>query len=44
MHDFSNNQKTIGALPSIIDYGLNNGYVFKNITNDTPMVKHVVNN
>ena len=31
MHDFANNQKTIDALANIIDYGLQNGYVFRNM-------------
>ena len=44
MHDFTKNEGTINALPSIIDYGINNGYVFRKITDDTPMVKHVVIN
>ena len=44
MHDFSGNHKTIDALESIIDYGKRNGYVFKAITETTPMVTHSVNN
>ena len=44
MHDFSGNTKTLNALSDIIDYGLENGYTFKAITSDTPMVKHGVNN
>lgn len=44
MHDFGGNHKTIGALESIIDYGLENGYVFRRITDETPMVTHSVNN
>ena len=44
MHDFAGNNKTIGALDAIIDFGLNNGYVFRRITDDTPMVTHSVNN
>lgn len=44
MHDFSNNHKTLNALSDIIDYGLQNGYVFRKITNDTKMVTHSVNN
>ena len=44
MHDFSGNTKTLNALADIIDYGLNNGYTFSNITESTPMVTHHVNN
>lgn len=44
MHDFSGNTKTLNALSDIIDYGLENGYTFKAITSDTPMVRHGVNN
>lgn len=44
MHDFSGNKKTLNALEKIIDYGLNNGYIFRNITDNTPMVIHKVNN
>lgn len=44
MHDFANNEKTVEALPSIIDYGLENGYVFRKITDDTPMLIHTVKN
>ena len=44
MHDFSGNKKTLNALADIIDYGIQNGYVFRNITEDTPMVKHGINN
>ena len=44
MHDFSGNTKTLDALSSIIDFGLQNGYTFKKITEDTPMVTHSVNN
>ena len=44
MHDFANNEKTVEALPSIIDYGLENGYVFRKITDDTPMIIHSVKN
>lgn len=44
MHDFSGNTKTINALADIIDYGLNNGYTFSNITESTPMVTHGVKN
>lgn len=44
MHDFTNNEKTLEALPDIIDFGLQNGYVFRKITDDTPMITHSVNN
>ena len=44
MHDFSGNNKTLNALESIINYGLNNGYIFEKITPSTAMVTHNVNN
>ncbi len=44
MHDFGGNTKTLNALSDIIDYGLKNGYTFKSITMETPMVTHNVNN
>ena len=44
MHDFSGNTKTLNALSKIIDYGLQNGYTFSKITEDTPMVTHTPNN
>lgn len=44
MHDFAKNDKTVNALESIIDYGLQNGYVFRKITDETKMVTHSVNN
>lgn len=44
MHDFGGNTKTLNALADIIDYGLNNGYTFSNITENTPMVTHHINN
>ncbi|MBP3255182.1 MAG: polysaccharide deacetylase family protein [Clostridia bacterium] len=44
MHDFGSNEKVLEALPMIIDYGLENGYTFSNITLNTPMVTHHVNN
>ena len=44
MHDFAENYKTIDALDSIITWGLEQGYVFRKITEETPMVKHGVNN
>ncbi len=44
MHDFNGNTKTLNALEAIIDYGIENGYTFARITEDTPMVTHRVNN
>ena len=44
MHDFAKNDKTVNALEAIIDYGLQNGYVFRKITDETKMVTHSVNN
>ena len=44
MHDFARNYKTIDALDSIISWGLEQGYVFRKITDETPMVTHGVNN
>ncbi len=44
MHDFSGNTKTLNALSSIIDYAIQNGYTFSNITTNTPMVTHKPNN
>ena len=44
MHDFENNYYTLNALRKIIQYGKMNGYSFKNITMDTPMVTHKVVN
>lgn len=44
MHDFTKNDKTIGALDRIIAFGKENGYVFRKITDETPMVTHAVNN
>ena len=42
MHDFSGNTKTLDALSDIIDYGLENRYTFKCITESTPAVIHTV--
>ena len=39
-----NNYITLNALSDIIDYGKNNGYSFKPLTNDTKMVTHRVVN
>lgn len=44
MHDFSGNQKTVGALSDIIDFATSNGYRFDRITNKTPMVTQAVQN
>lgn len=44
MHDFGGNTKTLEALSDIIDFGLENGYVFDVIKEDTPMVTHTVLN
>ena len=44
MHDFSGNNKTVEALPEIIDYGLSNGYRFEVITTDTDMVRQTIQN
>ncbi len=44
MHDFSGNNKTIEALPEIIDYGLQNGYRFEVITTDTEMIAQKIQN
>lgn len=42
MHDIKTYTKD--ALRDIIKYGKNNGYTFKKITNDTPMITQRVNN
>ena len=44
MHDFSSNSKLLDALSRIIDFGIENGYRFSNITENTPMVTHKPNN
>lgn len=44
MHDFSGNYNTLNALDLIIDYGIENGYTFCAITENTPMITHKVNN
>ena len=44
MHDFSSNAKVLDALPRIIDFGIENGYSFSKITENTPMVTHKPNN
>lgn len=44
MHDFENNYYTLNALSDIIQYGKQNGYSFKKITMDTPMITHRIAN
>lgn len=44
MHDLYNNNKTLNALKQIINYAKNEGYEFNNITMDTKMIRHRVNN
>ena len=44
MHDFAHNKKTEEALREIIQFGKNNGYIFKAITADTPMVTQKIQN
>lgn len=44
MHDSHNNNKTVEALENIIRDAKNKGYKFANITMNTPMVVHGVNN
>jgi len=44
MHDFSGNNKTVEALPRIIDWGLANGYRFEVITTDTEMITQKIQN
>ena len=44
MHDFENNYYTLNAIEDIIHYGKENGYIFKKITLDTPIVTHKVAN
>ncbi|MBO5349625.1 MAG: polysaccharide deacetylase family protein [Clostridia bacterium] len=44
MHDFTGNNKTLDALPQIIDYGLSNGYMFDVITTDTEMLAQKIQN
>lgn len=44
MHDFASNNKTVEALERIIKDAKNKGYKFSNITYNTPMVTHGVNN
>ena len=44
MHDFENNNYTLGALRDIIKYAKANGYTFDKITENTKEVHHRVNN
>ncbi len=44
MHDSAGHQITFDALEKVIEYGLENDYVFKSITTETPQVKHNVAN
>lgn len=44
MHDSANHRATVNALSDIIRYGKNNGYTFKAIDDNTPIVRHKVNN
>ncbi|MCR5692295.1 MAG: polysaccharide deacetylase family protein [Eubacterium sp.] len=44
MHDFPNNNKTIGALKKIIRYGKKHGYSFQTISASTKPVHHGINN
>lgn len=44
MHDLSNKKSTYGALPCIIEYGKSNGYEFKTLTKNSPVVHHGINN
>lgn len=44
MHDSAGHQATYEALEGIIEYGIENDYVFRPITDKTPQVKHNVAN
>ena len=44
MHDFEKNSALLEALPLIINYAKENGYVFERITEETPMLTHRVFN
>jgi hypothetical protein len=44
MHDLNSKTYTKEALKNIIIYGKENGYIFKKITNNTPMITMKVNN
>ena len=44
MHDFEKNEAIIEALPRIIQFGNENGYIFEKITPETPMLTHRIFN
>lgn len=44
MHDFEKNEAILEALPKIIEYGNENGYMFEKITEETPMLTHRIFN
>lgn len=44
LHDTSSKQSSVDALQDIIDFGIENGYTFCPVTEDTKMVHHHVNN
>lgn len=44
MHDSGSHTATVEALRSIIKYGKENGYTFKAINEETPTIRHGVNN
>ena len=44
MHDFSGNNKTLEAVPRIIEYARSQGYTFDVITESTPMITQRVAN
>ena len=44
MHDSGGHQATLDALPQIIEWLLNEGYELKVITDETPSVRHPINN
>ncbi|MFR7590126.1 MAG: polysaccharide deacetylase family protein [Longibaculum sp.] len=44
MHDSANQENTVKALPSIIEYLIKKGYQFEAVENDTPTFHHTVQN
>ena len=44
MHDGGGHEATLEALPQIIEWLLNEGYELKVITDETPVVRHPINN
>ncbi len=44
MHDANGKATTVEALPSIIEYGLDNGYTFAGLSSNTTPVHHPINN